>query len=265
MTSGKGRTGGGWATAFTALLAAILFPACAAYAASSVTPGYTCSVASQGGLPLVGTHFHSDHAGAFGNPPDKAEVGSLQSQGGDEECRGLSEFNLTGLAPGTATLNFYVYQTGGLFPGMSGNPSPFSGNIAVVGYTGNNADDVADYHVAPLASLGTFPTAGLTAGTLISFNATSFYNSQLSGGSPALGIRLQTTPSTVTGGGAFTFDNFTLTVTSIPEPTALTLLSAATCLALMRRRRAATPMSPLLHFMKPQPVFRSYNGADRHP
>lgn len=204
--------------------------------AASVTAGRTFSVASQSGLPATGTHFHSDHAGALGNPPDLAEVGSLQDQAlSMEECRGLTEFDLTGLASGTATLTFNVFQLGGLFAGQ--NDFPFTGNIAVLPYTGNNADDISDYSIAPLGSLGTFSTAPLIIGSPLSFNVTSVYNAQLAGGAPALGFRLQITPSTVTGGGAFTFHNFNLTVTPIPEPAAASLLVFTAFGLLVPRRR----------------------------
>jgi hypothetical protein len=235
MTS-KNRERGGLAAVVGVVVFGLIFGIHPASAAASVTPGWTFSVASQSGIPAFGTHYHDNHSGAFGNPPDKAEVGSLQDQAMSmEECRGLSEFDLTGLAPGTATLSFYVYQTGGLFPGQ--NDHPFTGNIAVLGYTGNNADDIADYS-APVTLLTTFSTSSLTVGTPLSFNVTSLYTSQLSGGSPSLGIRLQTTPSTVTGGGAFTFDNFTLTVTALPEPATALLVFVAPFIVLARRRRS---------------------------
>ncbi len=219
----------------TVALACALTPSRYA-AAASVTPGYTFSVASQSGLPLTGTHFHSNHAGALGNPADKAEVGSLQDQAMSmEECRGLSEFNLAGLGlASSATLDFKVFHPGGLFPGQ--NDFGFIGNIGVLVYTGNNAEDVPDYQ-AVASPAGTFSTAGLAIGSPISFNVTSLYNAQISGGSPSMGVRLQITPATVTGGGAFTFDTFTLTVTPIPEPTALSM-AAISGVALLRRRRA---------------------------
>ena len=79
-------------------------------ASASVTPGLTFTVASQSGLPAAGTHYHSNLAGVFGNPPGLAEVGSLQDQAlSSESIRGLSEFDLTGLGAGTATLSFRVY------------------------------------------------------------------------------------------------------------------------------------------------------------
>lgn len=219
------------------LLAAIAIPTGLASASIVVVPGQTFSVASLSGVPATGTHFHSDHAGAFGNPPDKAEVGSLQDQAlSMEECRGLSEFNLAGLSPGTATLQLRVDHLSGLF---SGNAFPFIGNIGLIAYAGNNADDIGDYSAAPVSLLGTFGTSSLSPGLFLSFDVTSAYHARLAAGSPALGVRLQTTPATVTGGGAFTFDSFTLTVVSTPEPepASLALLCSGTLLCLARRRR----------------------------
>ena len=205
-------------------------------ATPSVTPGLTFSVASQSGIPATGTHYHSNLAGVFGNPSGIAEVGSLQDQAMSmEECRGLSEFNLAGLSAGSATLAFRVFQPGGLFAGQ--NSFPFTGNIGVLAYVGNNAEDISDYSVSSLGPVGTFSTAGLLAGSPISFNVSALYNAQLALGSPALAFRLQTTPATVTGGGALTFDSFTLTVTPVPEPT--TIAAAASLLALLGRRRRA--------------------------
>jgi len=203
-------------------------------ASASVTPGLTFTVASQSGLPATGTHYHSNLAGVFGNPPGLAEVGSLQDQAlSSESIRGLSEFDLTGLGAGTATLSFRVYTPAGLFPGQ--NDFGFVGNIGVLAYAANNAEDIGDYSTATLASIGTFSTAGLLAGSPVSFDATSIYNTQLGLGASSLGFRLQTTPATVTGGGAFTFDSFTLTVTPVPEPGALGMLAAVAAWLLRRR------------------------------
>lgn len=101
----------------------------------------------------------------------------------------------------------------------------------MLAYAANNAEDIGDYSTATLAPIGTFSTAGLLAGSPVSFDTTSIYNTQLGLGASSLGFRLQTTPATVTGGGAFTFDSFTLTVTPVPEPGALGMLAAVAALA----------------------------------
>jgi hypothetical protein len=69
----------------------------------------------------------------------------------------------------------------------------------VLAYAANNAEDIGDYSTATLAPIGTFSTAGLLAGSPVSFDATSIYNTQLGLGASSLGFRLQTTPATVTG------------------------------------------------------------------
>lgn len=201
---------------------------------ASIIPGYTCSVASQSGLPLVGTHFHSDHAGAFGNPADMAEVGSLQDQAlSMETCRGLSEFNITGESAGSAMLRFSVASAGGLFPLQNG--FPFTGTIGLLAYNGNNADDISDYSIATLGPIGTFSTSGLSVGSVVTFDVTSYYNSQIALGATSLGVRLQVTPATVTGGGAWTFDSFSLV--TVPEPGAAIMGMSMLGLSLRRRRR----------------------------
>jgi hypothetical protein len=46
--------------------------------ASTITSGFTYTVAdAYTGAPGVGTHFHSNTGGAFGNPAGLAEVGRL--------------------------------------------------------------------------------------------------------------------------------------------------------------------------------------------
>jgi hypothetical protein len=90
----------------------------------------------------------------------------------------------------------------------------------------------------------TFSTAGLLAGSPVSFDATSIYNTQLGLGASSLGFRLQTTPATVTGGGAFTFDSFTLTVTPVPEPGALGMLGMLGMLAAVAALTASGYRSP---------------------
>jgi hypothetical protein len=75
---------------------------------------------------IIGTHYHSNTGGSFGNPAGKAEVGRFLS----EAVRGLSEYNLTGL--GTvldAFVSFKVFKAGGLFNGT--NDFPFNGPIQI--------------------------------------------------------------------------------------------------------------------------------------
>ncbi|NJK27419.1 MAG: hypothetical protein HC925_00970 [Coleofasciculaceae cyanobacterium SM2_3_26] len=150
-----------------------------------------------------GTHFHSNQQGEFDTPPGKAEVGSLF----EEEVRGLAEYDLTGMEQQEAVfVTFTVYAESGLF--APDNGFPFVGNIAVVAYAGNNAEDLSDFQATPLGEVTTFSTAGLTEGSVLSLDITEIYNEAIARGLPSLGIRLQVAPGTETGGGAWTFDNF---------------------------------------------------------
>jgi len=193
--------------------------------AATITQGFTFAVASNSGAPATGTHFHSNTGGSFGNPAGKAEVGNFGGSNG-EEVRGLSEYNLTGLTTGPAFVTFNVFKLGGLFPGT--NDFPFTGNINVVAYQGNNTEDISDYQAASLGTVGTFNTSGLLVGSILSFDITSIYNGRINAASNSLGIRLQLAPGTITGGGALTFDTFRLTSTndstvSTPEPASLSM------------------------------------------
>ncbi|MEP0870422.1 hypothetical protein NDA01_11470 [Trichocoleus desertorum AS-A10] len=184
--------------------------------AATITNGFTFSVADGGGNG-IGNHFHSSTGGDFGNPQGKAEVGNFFS----EQVRGLSEYNLAGLASGPAFVTFDLFSLGGLFSGE--NDFPFTGNINVVAYAGNNAENVSDFQASSVGTVGTFNAAALVVGNTLSFDISSIYNNALTQSLSSLGIRLQIASGTSTGGGAFTFDNFRLTsdnqTTATPEPT----------------------------------------------
>ncbi len=138
--------------------------------ASSITTGFTYAVASSSGDTSTGSHYHSNTGGSFGNPAGKAEVGRYYS----EEVRGLSEYNLTGLlSSSSAFVTFDVYKEGGLFTGS--NDSPFTGNITVEAYQGNNLEDITDYQAASIGTVGSFainPTTN-NVGDIFSFDITS--------------------------------------------------------------------------------------------
>lgn len=191
--------------------------------AATITNGFTFAVAS-GSDQSYGTHYHSNTGGSFGNPAGLAEVGNYSY----EEVRGLSEYNLAGLADAAdAYFTFDVYGTG-LFSGV--NNFPFDGIIDVVAYQGNNLEDISDYQAPATATIGSFSTVGLAVGQIFSFNITDIFNNALSGSWSSLGIRLQT-EDTTNGGGAWVFNDFRLTNTDdstgeVPEPATMLLFGA---------------------------------------
>lgn len=191
--------------------------------AATITNGFTFAVAS-GSNQSIGTHYHSNTGGSFGNPAGLAEVGNYSI----EEVRGLSEYNLGGLVNATdAFFTFDVYGTG-LFSGV--NNFPFTGTIDIVAYQGNNLEDISDYQAPATATIGSFSTVGLAVGNIFSFNITDIFNNALSDSWSSLGIRLQT-EDTVNGGGAWVFNDFRLTNTDdstgeVPEPATMLLFGA---------------------------------------
>ena len=175
--------------------------------ADAVTPGLTFTVARN---DINELRFRSN---SMSNPPNKAEVGTFQVF---ELIRGMSEFNLAGLTPGSATLTFNVFREGGL----TGQP-PGNFDIFISAYQGNNAENLSDFNIATLGTVGTFNTTGLVVGQTLSFDVTSAYNSTLANGFSSLGIRLQPAPIF---NSAYTFDTFRLSTTAVPEPTTIFLL-----------------------------------------
>lgn len=182
--------------------------------ATKITDGFTFAVASAGGSPATGTHYHSNTGGAFGNPAGKAEVGHYSS----ETVRGLSEYNLTGLsASPTAFVTFDVYKKGGLFGGV--NDTPFTGAITIYAYKGNNAEDISDYQAPIVATIGSFNVSpgSVDVGDVFSFDIASVFNTAISNGWSSLGIRLQADPA-ITASQAWTFENFHLTTDDVSTP-----------------------------------------------
>lgn len=205
--------------------------------AQTITNGFTFAVSTDFDRCTVGTHYHSNTGGAYGNPAGKAEVGNYQS-----ECvRGLSEYNLAGLATATnAYVTFDVFKLGGLFIGF--NDVPFNGTIHVVSYVGNNVEDLSDWGAPSSGNVGSFSTVGLAVNQVISLDITSIFNNAILGGQSSLGIRLERVGESPTNAGAVTFENFHLTsddqstITS-PEPATWCLTAAGLAGMVFARRR----------------------------
>lgn len=167
------------------------------------------------GVRGVGTHFHDDPL-VFSTPADVVEVGDFFV--GTEEVRGVAEFDLSALSSfssvSLATLNFDVLQQGGLFD----QPSA-SFDLEVLAFLGNGSEDLSDYQIATVGSVGILDAAALSAGDSISLNVTSLVNSFIANGDDFIGFRLQAT-SNPTGFGAVVFDDFTIDADTqaVPEP-----------------------------------------------
>lgn len=199
--------------------------------AAAITDGFTYSVADAYiGPSGVGTHFHSNTGGAFGNPAGLAEVGRL----GSEEVRGLSEYNLGSLGnAASAFVTFDVFQLGGLF-----GQANYAGPISIYAYTGNNTEDLSDFQAAAVGLVGSFSSAGLLASDVLSFDITSIFNAAIDDNIGSLGIRLQMNPL-LAANQAIVFHDFRLTTddqSTVPEPGSL-LLTALALLALFGLRR----------------------------
>ena len=186
-----------------------------------------------------GTHFHSDSGGSFGNPAGLLEVGTyFVNPLHIEEIRGHGEFNLASIPAGAATLSFDVFGLGGLF-----SQANFVGDIEILMYEANDAEDLTDYSVATVGSLATFNTGGLAVGDTLNFNVTTAVNDAKGNGYVSLGFRFQAlnlglSTSNVTVGGvtthiisplsgaAITFEKMRILVEDgpIPEPEAWLLV-----------------------------------------
>jgi hypothetical protein len=217
------------------VVVALLLPG-SAIGAAVITPGFTFTV-SDGliGPSGQGTHFHSSTGGDFGNPAGLAEVGGLFGQ---EEPRGLSEYDLAGLVSGgPAFVTFDVFSIFGLFGQSTG-----VFDIDIFAYLGNNAEDLSDYQAPATAFIGTFSTSGLSTGEGLSFDVAAVLDAAILDGDPSFGIRLQQSVHN-TFGPAYTFNNFRLTTEPIPEPGTLLLLTSGMIGVALRRRASRSRRS----------------------
>jgi hypothetical protein len=217
---------------------------------SSIGNGFT------GGSHPAGSHFHSSNLDVLpaGNPsiivPGAAEVGGFF---GDEEIRGVSEFELQGAeAADAATLKFDVFDTfaAGLSPEASGvdglfNQGGYVGFVDVFPYVADATETISDYQVETLTELPilSFEVGpGLLAGgDTLSVDVTQIYNDLVAGGEAAFGVRLQMA-SPDPDAGAITFDNFRISLEQsstpvVPEPNAGVIMIAGCGMLLGLRRR----------------------------
>ena len=166
----------------------------------------------------TGTHFHSSNDPSPPAPalpvPGVAEVGGFF---GDENCRGLSEFDLASL-PGTITSATLKFQVHDVFP-YSGIPvgglfgqDPFSGTLNVYYYVGNNAEDLGDYTAPETLIAPIIIDPSQAVDDLFSLDVTTALNALLGASAPAMGIRIRQAAEDPNA-DAITFDRFILEVT----------------------------------------------------
>ena len=106
----------------------------------------------------------------------------------------------------------------------------------MLAYEGNGLEDVGDFEAPAFQTVGAFSTIPLPRGDRVVFDVSDIVIEAMGRGFGALGIRLE--PGTVSAGEAFTFHDFSLTLTGIPEPsTGLALGFGVICLLGVFRKR----------------------------
>ncbi|MEZ0267878.1 MAG: hypothetical protein ACAI43_24395 [Phycisphaerae bacterium] len=191
----------------TLLTLAIVFAPAGLARAATVVNGLTVGIANSGGAN--GTHFHSTGG--------DAEVGSYFTF---ETVRGTSEFDLTGVVAGTATMTFDLKNFGNY------GQTKFNGQINVLAYQGDNANANSDFQAASFASGPSFNTTALIVGDTVTLDVTAILAQALTNGYTSLGFRLEA----VNPGDhhAVLFNNFQLTVADpvAPQPNGVPLPAA---------------------------------------
>lgn len=181
---------------------------------------YTIADKFADGVAGQGTHFHAsneqpiDPVNSTIFAANRAEVGGLF---GDEEIRGLVEFDLAAMPIAQHTL--LTFQVADLSGDL--NPQPvggllgqdkYVGSIDVVAYPGDGAEDLVDFQAPAFGLVGSFDTDSLSAGDTITLDITEIYNQQIKVGNSSLGIRLQISDASIIPDGAITFQNAHLQV-----------------------------------------------------
>ncbi len=183
---------------------------------------------NSGGNGGTGTHYHT----AVGT------VAGVDYSFG-EEGRGVAEFNLAGLGPvSSASISFTVTS----FLDDFGTSGHFVDPISLFSYVGNNAIAFSDFQSTTTGLIGTFSTAGLSVGSILTFDVSAELIAALAAGDASFGLLFDPTTRT-TEGTAIRFGSITLNATTgaaVPEPESLALLFAGAGAALFLRRRAQT-------------------------
>lgn len=183
----------------------------------------------------------------FFNPPPGKQYGYSYVTVGNQSTAGMwgnfsewevlrSEFNITNLdSASSATLSF---RFKGSYLGQNFNPSyppnpTFS--VGVGTYFGDNQAQVGDYYASLGSGLASIQYYPLAVDTVFTFDVTSQFQAALAAGAPALGVGMNIfTPDKFAS-----FDNFTLTVTNVPEPSTYALMFAGLGLLGVAHRRKA--------------------------
>lgn len=202
-----------------------------------------------------GSHFHSSNLGDLPAENPAIPLSAVAEVGGffgDEEVRGLSEFNLVGQQVATtATLQFRVLDIAaiGISPDALGGifgQEAYDGQLEVYAYRADNIESVTDYEVAtsPAEPIAILNAAELMAGELLEFDITELYNGYVGdllgdpvNGPQGFGVRIQMAPPADPNAGALAFHDFKIVANVVPEPSGLSLVGLALLGLVPRLRR----------------------------